>query len=176
MQQVELYRPEDGAPGDFRPPDWLTKEQGTRNGEEKTRNEERATGNGDLGDGVPQPPGDEPGTQSPGPTLAEKVTSEPQPATPNPPPSDQPAVAIARRTALRIELRETEDEVADRDRLQRLLATLGEFAGDDDVRLTVHTLDGASKQVALPSARACPELLERLSEVLGEAGSVAVRS
>ena len=139
---------------------------------------------------MPQARSDEPGTQSPEPAVskledgsgkpegpaAEPPVDDPQPSTPNPPPSDQPAVATASRTALRIELRETEDEVADRDRLQRLLDALRDFPGGDDVRLTVHTLDGASQQVALPSARACPELSEQLSEVLGEAGSVGVKS
>ncbi len=42
------------------------------------------------------------------------------------------------------------------------------------MRLTIHTLDGGSQRVALPSARACPELTDRLSELLSDAGEAAV--
>ena len=85
-----------------------------------------------------------------------------------------PPVATATRASVRIDLRETEDEAADRERLQRLLVALRAFPGDDEVRLTVHTLDGQSQTVALPSARSCPELTARLAEVLEGAGEVTV--
>ncbi|MGB2694390.1 MAG: DNA polymerase III subunit alpha [Dehalococcoidia bacterium] len=94
---------------------------------------------------------------------------------PSPSPTVRPAdspVATATRAALRIELRETEDESADRDRLQRLMAALRDFPGEDEVRLTVRTLDGESQRVALPAARASAELTARLQEVLGDAGAV----
>jgi hypothetical protein len=72
----------------------------------------------------------------------------------------------------RIELRETDDEAADRDRLERVLALLREHPGDDKVRLTVRTLDGAAHAVALPATTASDELTSRLRETLGDAGTV----
>jgi esterase/lipase superfamily enzyme len=73
---------------------------------------------------------------------------------------------------VRIALRESEDEDADRDRLERLLATLREFPGDEEVRLTVHTLGGDAQTTALGRLRVAwsDELSGRLSTVLGEAG------
>ncbi|MCH7580962.1 MAG: DNA polymerase III subunit alpha, partial [Chloroflexi bacterium] len=90
-------------------------------------------------------------------------------------PEPQAAVATVSRVAgLRVELRETDDEDADRDRLERLLAVLADHGGDEDVRLTVHTLDGQSQGVKLGKVRVSidGELLTELSDVLGDAGSV----
>ncbi|MCH8901297.1 MAG: DNA polymerase III subunit alpha [Chloroflexi bacterium] len=147
-QQVELYQPDES--GDFQPPAWLTKEQGTRNEE----------------------PAEEPRSQNPEPPAGE-TSPDPQPATHDPPASDPQPATSNQSSALRLELRETEDEDADRERLQRLLDALGDYPGDDKVRLTVHTLDGASEQIALPSARDCPELRARLAELLPDAATLA---
>ncbi|MCH8994297.1 MAG: DNA polymerase III subunit alpha [Chloroflexi bacterium] len=170
VQRVELYQAANGAATSFVPPAWLTKglekEQGTGN---------REQGNGSLGgEGEAR-------TQSSAPVASSKL-EEPASDTPSPDPrpstldpsssSDQPAgVATASRTALLIDLRETEDEAADRDRLRRLLAILRDFPGGDEVRITVHTLEGGSERVALPAARACGELTARLAEVLSDAGA-----
>ena len=152
-QQVELYQPDES--GDFQPPAWLTKERGTK--EQGTRNEEPAE--------EPRPQNPEP---SAGETSPDPHTSGQQSAT-----SDQRPATSNQSPALRLELRETEDEDADRERLQHLLAALGDYPGDDEVRLTVHTLDGASEQIALPSARDCPELRARLAELLPDAATLA---
>ena len=71
-------------------------------------------------------------------------------------------------------MRETDDEDADRDRLERLLAVLADHPGDEDVRLTVHMLDGQSQGVKLGKVRVSidGELLTELADVLGDAGSV----
>ena len=76
---------------------------------------------------------------------------------------------------LHIELRESDDEDADRDRLERLLAVLAEFPGDEEVRLTVQTLDGQSQVIKLAKVRVSidGELLSQLSDVLGDAGAVS---
>ena len=164
VQQVELYQTQLGEAGQFQPPDWLTKEQGTRDKEQAngaSRERELDSSKLEARSSKLEGSGHDP----------QPARSEPRPPTPDPP-ADQPAVATASGTVLRIELRETDDEDADRDRLQRLLEALHDFSGQDDVRLTVRTLDGTSQQVALPSARACPELSERLSELLGDAGAV----
>jgi hypothetical protein len=42
------------------------------------------------------------------------------------------------------------------------------------VRLRVRQADGQDVDLALPSTRACPELVERLAEVVGEQGSAVV--
>jgi hypothetical protein len=76
-------------------------------------------------------------------------------------------------TVLRITLEETEDEAADRARVAALVACLRDFPGDDPVRLRVRQSDGQDVELALPSARACEELVERLRQVVGEQGNVA---
>ena len=103
------------------------------------------------------------------------------PATRDPRPADAPstldprpaAVATATRASLlRIELRETDDEDADRERLAGVLEAIRDFPGDNEVRLTVHTLDGETQRVALSPVRPCDELTARLRDALGEAGEV----
>ena len=71
-------------------------------------------------------------------------------------------------------LRETDDEDADRDRLERMLATLRDFPGDDEVRLTIETPDGGSHSAVLGKVRVrvCPELTSLLTDLLAAAGSV----
>jgi DNA polymerase-3 subunit alpha len=77
-------------------------------------------------------------------------------------------------TVVRITMEETEDEAADRARMAALVACLRDFPGDDPVRLRVRQADGQDVDLALPSTRACPELVERLAEVVGEQGSAVV--
>jgi DNA polymerase-3 subunit alpha len=79
-------------------------------------------------------------------------------------------------TVLRITLEETEDEAADRARVGALVACLRDFPGDDPVRLRVRQADGQEVELALPSARACEELAERLRAVVGEQGRVEVEN
>jgi len=55
-----------------------------------------------------------------------------------------------------------------------LVACLRDFPGDDPVRLRVRQADGQEVELALPSARACEELAERLAEAVGEQGRVEV--
>jgi hypothetical protein len=42
------------------------------------------------------------------------------------------------------------------------------------VRLRVRQADGQEVELALPSARACEELVERLRQVVGETGRVEI--
>ena len=79
-------------------------------------------------------------------------------------------------TVLRVTLEETEDEAADRARMAALVACLRDFPGDDPVRLRVRQSDGQEVELALPSARACEELVERLRAVVGETGRVEVEA
>jgi DNA polymerase-3 subunit alpha len=173
VQQVELYQASDGGRIDFRPPDWLAKEQATlRQGSGQAgskEQEELEAGSSKLEDRGSKLEPDAQESRTP------DEVHGPWPLAPDPSSTDPP-VATATRQSVRIELRETEDEAADRERLQRLLVALRAFPGDDEVRLTVHTLDGRSQTVALPSARACEELAARLSEVLAGAGEVSVRT
>jgi hypothetical protein len=71
---------------------------------------------------------------------------------------------------LLISLRETEDEAADRERLADLMAALVDFPGEDELRLVVHTRVGEQVELALPAARACEELRDRVADVLLEWG------
>ena len=171
VQRVEQFDTETESTT-FVPPAWLT----------KAADKADVTSGFNNGNGSAQPPV--------GPAPApETATSAPSPEPPPAPePIDEPqtvepegAVATATRprdptgaAGLRIELRETDDEDADRDRLERLLAVLAEFPGEDEVRLTVHTLDGQSQVVKLGKVRVSidGELLSQLSDVLGEGGAV----
>jgi hypothetical protein len=57
-----------------------------------------------------------------------------------------------------------------------LVACLRDFPGDDPVRLRVRQADGQEVELALPSARACEELVERLRAAVGEQGRVEVQT
>ncbi|MBI4570755.1 MAG: DNA polymerase III subunit alpha, partial [Chloroflexi bacterium] len=157
VQQVELYQSLDGAHSAFVPPSWLVREQ-------------REQGTSDLEAGR--------GTREAGRTPQSAAPPEPA-ATPQPAPApvsaradQKPAasVATAARATLRVELRETEDEDADRERLEQLLAVLRDAPGEDEVRLTVHTLGGESHPVVLGKLRvqASAELAARLADVLSD--------
>jgi len=91
---------------------------------------------------------------------------------------EQRTESIEQRPAavLRITLEETEDEAADRARVAALVACLRDFPGDDPVRLRVRQADGQEVELALPSARACEELVERLRAAVGEQGRVEVQT
>ncbi len=194
-QRVELYQTPDGTAPKFAPPTWATKvRKATPNG--------RATNGAVTEEPAPQiespaqpskaaapPPSDAPRANGEPATAPEAAPTVPAPAPAASPPSNAPpppaalepaAVATTTRvettrvSMLRIDLRESDDEDADRDRLERLLAALREYPGEDDVRLTVHTLGDARQSVALPKARACDELTSRLTEVLADAGEALV--
>ena len=77
---------------------------------------------------------------------------------------------------LRVTLEETEDEAADRARVAALVACLRDFPGDDPVRLRIRQADGQEVELALPSARASEELVERLRQVVGEQSGVQLHT
>ena len=79
-----------------------------------------------------------------------------------------PPPRVLRR--LRFFLHEGPDEEADRERLDRLVELLGEYPGDDEIRLFVHALDGDHVELALPCARASEELQRRGADILSPAG------
>ncbi|MCI0890871.1 MAG: hypothetical protein J4O04_08690, partial [Chloroflexi bacterium] len=175
VQRVETFDP-DTETTSFVPPTWLTKAKKKADvtsgfNAPKAQAPAPAVSNAPT---VPTPP---PATGPPA-----SLTPVPPPAAPPEPPRQEPeepepqaAVAtVSRVAALRVELRETDDEDADRDRLERLLAVLADHPGDEDVHLTVHTLDGQSQGVKLGKVRVSidGELLTELSDVLGDAGSV----
>jgi DNA polymerase-3 subunit alpha len=185
VNEIELYRAGDGSPSGFVPPDWLRKEQGTRNREQGGANGNGANGKPSNG-AEPRTKATEPRTKpalersegNRGPAaVAAKPIEQPTPARdPRPATLDPAAVATAAATRLRVELFETDDEDADRDRLQRLLAALRDAPGEDEVRLTVHTLDGNSQLVSLGKLRvaASEDLASRLERILSDAGSAEV--
>jgi DNA polymerase-3 subunit alpha len=78
----------------------------------------------------------------------------------------------APRKTLRFVLHESADEEQDRGRLDALIALLGDYPGDDEVRLFVHARDGDRIELAMPSARACEELRRAGMSLLGD-GSAA---
>ncbi|MGQ9572628.1 MAG: DNA polymerase III subunit alpha [Dehalococcoidia bacterium] len=85
-----------------------------------------------------------------------------------------PRQRVAAPRALRITLRETEDSEGDQERLRAVMSALEEFEGEDAVLLTIHQQDGDEVELELPHARACAELSQRLSAVLGDQGAVVV--
>jgi DNA polymerase III subunit alpha len=160
VQQVELYQPAAGAAIGFVAPSWISAPP-PANGAPSKPLPRRAK--------VAEPPPQYRKT-APAAVAAKRQTEPVEASKPQPATSDRP-VATATRP-VRIELRETEDEDADRDRLDRVLAALRDFPGDDEVRFTVRTLDGAAHQIALGKlrVRSCDELMARLADALSEAG------
>jgi len=75
---------------------------------------------------------------------------------------------------MRITLRETEDTDSDHERLRAVMSALQEFEGEDHVRLTIRQQDGDEVDLELPRSRACDELSQRLSGLLGDAGKVVL--
>jgi DNA polymerase-3 subunit alpha len=169
-QQVEPYQSADGTPAGFVAPSWAPSSEGPNGRREKIE----AGGSKLQGvNGASEPQSEPPERRAEpveGRAARPSDSAQGRAAARDP----GPAVVTAARATLRIELRETDDEDADRDRLQRLLETLRAFAGEDEVRLTVRTLDGASHHVALGKlrVRSCDELSARLAEVLAGAGEV----
>ncbi|MGD0765380.1 MAG: DNA polymerase III subunit alpha, partial [Dehalococcoidia bacterium] len=88
-------------------------------------------------------------------------------------PTVDTSVPIERR--ILIAVRETQDEAADRERLAALMAALTEFPGEDEMRLVIRTRDGDDVELALPPARACPELCTKVSDILGQWGEVRLQ-
>jgi DNA polymerase-3 subunit alpha len=184
-QQVEVYQYADGTPAGFVAPPWARPGPGAV---EATR--EKPIGGGANGtikevngttEAAPPMNGQANGVSKAAPPAnGARANGTTKPRTPARTPVSAPAaptrpmaVATASRV-LRIELRESEDEDADRDRLGRLLEILREFPGDDEVRFSVRTLDGSAQTIGLGKlrVRSCDELTDRLEDVLGEAGEI----
>jgi DNA polymerase-3 subunit alpha len=162
VQQVELYQTADGAAHRFVPPSWVS--AATPKGS-SSKLEARSSK-------VAEPPAEYRKKEASTTPVSHAEPVEARDRQPAPdPPAEGGRIAVAARS-LRVELRETDDEDADRDRLAQLLDALRDFPGDDEVRLTVRTLDGSAQQMALGKlhVRACPELTARLQDVLSDAG------
>jgi hypothetical protein len=108
----------------------------------------------------------------------QKATAYQEGSNPGPNGGNSPAEPRAARQraaaprALRVTLRETEDTEGDQERLQAVMSALEEFEGEDVVLLAIRQQDGDEVQLELPRARACEELSQRLSAVLGDQGAV----
>jgi DNA polymerase III subunit alpha len=76
-------------------------------------------------------------------------------------PADTEERAAASEVMLRFVLHESDDEEADRLRLEALIRVLESHPGPDEMRLFVHTRDGDRIELSMPEARACDELRER---------------
>ncbi|MFQ5799697.1 MAG: hypothetical protein ACE5H0_13535, partial [Bacteroidota bacterium] len=55
--------------------------------------------------------------------------------------------------------------------LRALVNALRDFEGEDEVRLAVRQRDGDEIELELPRARCCPELQQRLGEIVGDWGT-----
>ncbi len=106
------------------------------------------------------------------------AAATPRPHRPAPPPATGPKAEAPEpppQAAVRIVLEETDDEAADRARVEAIVACLRNFPGDDPVRLRVLQADGQEITLALPSARKCEDLQTRLAEAVGEHGRVELQ-
>jgi len=74
------------------------------------------------------------------------------------------------RATLRFVLHESDDESADRERLDALVSLLGDYPGGDNVRLFIHARDGDRIELTLPNARACDDLRTAGIAALGPHG------
>jgi hypothetical protein len=86
-------------------------------------------------------------------------------------PDDPPVQTLAAprpepTEALRLSLKETEDESDDQHRLSTVFRLLQEQPGADKVLLTIHTREGETINLALPTARLDDALCARLREAL----------
>jgi DNA polymerase-3 subunit alpha len=112
------------------------------------------------------------GRQRNGPNGSRSQTTPPQPANGPSSTTEVPANPVGNDSqVLRIVLAETEDSEGDQERLRAVVNALREFQGEDEVRLSIHQRDGDEVELALPHARLCPELSQRLVEIVG-AGAV----
>ena len=73
---------------------------------------------------------------------------------------------------LRIVLEETDDHEEDEERLQSLVNALREYEGEGAVHLSIKQRDGEQLEMELPRARYCPELEQRLGQIVGPWGTV----
>ena len=101
----------------------------------------------------------------------------PPPTVVTPPASVQPAAPVAParpvdRAPLQLSLTESQDEGDDQRRLGAVFRLLQSQPGPDAVLLTIHTRDGETVQLSLPSARLDDALRERLREALEGAAAV----
>jgi DNA polymerase-3 subunit alpha len=74
---------------------------------------------------------------------------------------------------LRIVLEETDDNEGDHERLRSLVNALQEYAGEGLVQLSIRQRDGEQVEMELPRVRYCPELTQRLGDIVGPWGTVA---
>ncbi|MDO8615525.1 MAG: DNA polymerase III subunit alpha [Dehalococcoidia bacterium] len=74
---------------------------------------------------------------------------------------------------LRVVLEETDDPDSDHERLRALVSAVQEYAGEQPVRLSIRQRDGAEVEMELPRARYCPELTQRLGDIVGPWGIVS---
>jgi hypothetical protein len=88
-------------------------------------------------------------------------------------PGTQPSPLSTPHSALRIVLDETDDEDGDQERLRALLATLVDYSGDAEARLSIRQRNGEEVVMELPPVRACAELTQRLGDIVGPWGAVA---
>ncbi len=82
------------------------------------------------------------------------------------------APTAAASSQLRIVLDETDDPDGDHERLQALVDALRDYSGGEEVRLSIRQRDGDEIEMQLPRARYCPELTQRLGEIVGPWGTV----
>jgi hypothetical protein len=73
---------------------------------------------------------------------------------------------------LRIFLEETDDREEDEERLRSLVNALREYEGEGAVHLSIQQRDGEQVEMELPRARYCPELEQRLGQIVGPWGTV----
>jgi hypothetical protein len=84
-----------------------------------------------------------------------------------------PASADRGRRRLRISVKETDDEAADRRRLNDLVQQLRAFPGDDEVRLTLHT-GHDEVEMTLPGALVTDGIEQRLRPILAGWGELTI--
>ena len=142
---------------DFSPPAWVAQRQPRGNG----------TANGHA-------------------TIGEISNDTLAPALPEPASIDQDAAVgeaaspespfplnVTRETSLALEFEETDDEVADQQRLTAVFRLLQEHPGDDTVLLTIRTRGGEAIDLSLPTAALDGDLRSQICEAVGIAAGIS---
>ena len=111
----------------------------------------------------------------PRPAAPAVAEAPPAPPAPTAAPPAPPRPATGAPPALQVRLRETDDEAADRARLQEVLRLVREAPGDQPAYLTIAGL-GETVTLALPDCATSHALVESLRQALGEFGAAEIEA
>lgn len=177
VQQASLVQTSDGSISheQFSIPSWLTSAVRASAGVTVASIEHRTAallpgGNGSASSDAPQRAAPDPSAHREQSGTNSRTADSAPGSAPPPSPVSEASGVPRRKPALRFILHESDDEEADRMRLDGLIDLIERYPGSDGVRLFIHARDGDRIELAMPDARACDELRTLGIEMLGPNG------